>query len=114
MNNIKKTMFVIVIILFFGAIPSMLNFAPAKAKNVSTADTTEEITAKIKEPVKKEVKLKNAIKIKYKLVDDSKDRAYTMMYFRDLNSRHNIGFGYEYTDSKKDKRAFLLEYTYKF
>lgn len=109
-------------IIFLSIIIISTNLTSAEIKNAPTTITVEEIIAKVKEEViaelkqsaKKVISLKNSIKIKYKLVDDSKDRVYTLMYYRDLTSHHNLGIGYEYTDSKIDKRAFLVEYTYKF
>lgn len=71
----------------------------------------EEIQKVVKE---KTIKFVNAIKYKFKTTRDN-EQAYTIMYFRDLSVRHNIGFGFEYTNAlKRDKQAFLIEYTYKF
>lgn len=72
---------------------------------------TEEIQKVAKE---KTIKFVNAIKYKFKTTRKN-EQSYTIMYFRDLSTRHNIGFGFEYTDAlKRDNQAFLVEYTYKF
>lgn len=119
MKKNKIILYTIVIILLSII---TINFISTKIKSISITNITEEIITKVKkeiitelkQPTKKEINLKNSIKLKYKLVDNSKDRVYIVMYFRDLTSHHNLGIGYEYTDSKKDKRALLVEYTYKF
>lgn len=128
----KKDFLIVVIVIFMVGIMilnkktenvSKLTDTPKEAiietKSISTNEeiinkVKEEVIAELKKSEKKSVNLKNSMKLKYKLVDDSKDRVYTLMYYRDLTSRHNVGLGYEYTDSKIDKRAILVEYTYKF
>ena len=111
---VTLSILLLILVPFAKSVPTEL----ANATQVTL--TEEELIAKVKSEVMAEIKasakpsLKNAVKFKYKLVDDSRDRVYTVMYFRDLNARHNIGFGYEYTHSTLDKHAFLVEYTYKF
>ena len=110
----------ILVVLFLTLIPVLKGIPNEPVTITEISMTNDELIAKVKSEVMAEIKasakpsLKNAIKTKYKLVDDSRDRVYTIMYFRDLNTRHNIGFGYEYTHSTIDKQAFLVEYTYKF